>query len=247
MNYRGRMMAAARSVLARKGIVLGKAPLPNRLDHALTRVLSAYEIDCVLDVGANRGQFAGFLRERCAWKGLIHSFEPVHSTFIELDLAMGDDPAWRGSEMALGSKSGTTRIHHFPDSPWLDSVLPPSEYGRRRLGGLDSRSDEEVVALERLDAVIDTSVPSSARAILLKVDAQGSDLEVLRGAQGCLRRISAVLLELSAIAVYEGLPPLGTSIQEVMTLGFDPVGFFPVSRDPDLRVVEFDSLFVRRP
>ena len=247
MNYRERLKAAARSALARKGIVLGKVPLPNRLDHALVRVISAYEIDCVLDVGANRGQFARFLREACAWKGPIHSFEPVHSTFIELCLAMNDDPAWRGFEMALGSKSGTTKIHHFPDLPWMDSVLPPSEYGRRRIGGLDSRPDEEVVALERLDSVIDTSLPSSARAILLKVDAQGSDLEVLRGAKGCLPRISAVLLELSAIAVYEGLPPLGVSIQEVMSLGFDPVGFFPVARDPDLRVVEFDSLFVRRP
>jgi len=95
--------------------------------------------------------------------------------------------------------------------------------------------------------VIDSSVTSSAQAILLKVDAQGSDLEVLRGARGCLHRIAAVLLELSAIAVYQGLPSLGTAIQEVMNLGFDPVGFFPVSRDPDFRVVEFDSLFVRRP
>jgi len=247
MDYRGRLTAAARSVLARKGIVLGKAPLPNRLDHALVHVLSTYEIDCILDVGANRGQFARFLRNRCAWKGPIHSFEPVHSTFIALGLAMGRDRAWHGSELALGSHSGTTKIHHFPDSPWLDSVLPPSEYGRRRLGGLDSHSHEHVVALERLDAVIDSSVTSSAQAILLKVDAQGSDLEVLRGARGCLHRIAAVLLELSAIAVYQGLPSLGTAIQEVMNLGFDPVGFFPVSRDPDFRVVEFDSLFVRRP
>jgi hypothetical protein len=50
-------------------------------------------------------------------------------------------------------------------------------------------------------------------------------------------------LEQSARAVYEGPPALGDAIDEVMTLGFDPIGVFPVVRGEGFRVIGFDGLF----
>jgi FkbM family methyltransferase len=248
VNIRDKLVASTRSLLARRGIVLGRVPLGNRLDHALIRVLSTCRIDSVLDAGANKGQFARFLRDRCAWKGPISSFEPVHSNFVALSRAMDHDRAWQGFEMALGSESGRTVIRHLPDASHFDSLLPATEYGRHRFPALTSHFLEEPVTVQRLDAVIDNVVaPGSGKAMLLKVDAQGFDLEVLHGATDCLNRIASVQLELSALAAYEGTPTLGAAIEEVMALGFDPIGFFPVARDQGLRVVEFDGLFIRSP
>src|SRR5260370_17477474 len=45
-------------------------------DH-LTRVFSHEAIDCVLDVGANRGQFYQVLRHEMGYDGLIASFDPL--------------------------------------------------------------------------------------------------------------------------------------------------------------------------
>ena len=50
-------------------------------DHAFVRHLSKLfdklDIHCVLDVGANRGQYYRFLRDRVGYGGLVISFEPV--------------------------------------------------------------------------------------------------------------------------------------------------------------------------
>jgi FkbM family methyltransferase len=200
----------------------------------------------VLDVGAHTGEFARFLRRQCGWNGPICSFEPVHANYVELTRAMGGDGAWHGCEMALGGTPRTAVMRHFPDASNLDSLLPATEYGRRRFPILGSQFTEERVAVQRLDAIIE-DVLTFARgdAMLLKIDAQGFDLDILRGATACLDRIVSVQLELPALAVYEGAPALGDAIEEVRSLGFDPVGFYPVFRDHELPVAEFDGLFVR--
>lgn len=50
----------------------------------LLNVLDAYDIDCVIDVGANAGQYGKFLRE-IGFEGHIVSFEPVSVAFTLLE------------------------------------------------------------------------------------------------------------------------------------------------------------------
>jgi Methyltransferase FkbM domain len=100
--------------------------------------------------------------------------------------------------------------------------------------------------VQRLDTVIEDVLDiAPGAALFLKIDAQGFDLDVLRGTAKCMDRIVLLQLELSARAVYELPPALGDAINEVMTLGFDPIGFFPVVRGEGFRVIEFDGLFRR--
>jgi FkbM family methyltransferase len=246
VSVRQKLIASVRAYLARRGIVLGRIPLSNRLDHALVRVLSTHHVDYVLDVGAHTGEFARFLRRQCGWTGPICSFEPVHSNFVELTRAMEHDDAWHGYEMALGPKVQDAVIRHFPRASYLDSLLPASEYGRHRFPALDSPFSSEQVVVQRLDEVIDDLLTlARGEAVFLKIDAQGFDLDILRGATECLHRIVAIQLELAAVQVYEKVPRLGIAIEEVMELGYDPIGFYPVFRDEELRVGEFDGLFVR--
>jgi FkbM family methyltransferase len=248
VSTRDRFVNALRARLAHNGIVIGRTPLTNRLDHALTRVLSEHNVDYVLDVGAHWGESGRLFRDRCGWRGPVCSFEPTHASFVKLEKAMEHDPTWHGHKMALGSTPTTAVIRHFQPHSQFDSLLPVSEYGRHHFAALASTFTEERVAVQRLDAVIDEVLLfAPSKALLLKTDSQGSDLDVVRGASSCLDRVVALQIELAATAIYDGLPPLGVAIDEIMGLGFHPVGFYPVTREEGLGVVEFDGLFVRAP
>jgi hypothetical protein len=81
----------------------------------------------------------------------------------------------------------------------------------------------------------------------LKLDTQGWDLEVLRGADACISRIGAVQSEVSLKAIYKGMPSFIEAITEWNRLGFEITGMFPVSRDTNnLAIVEFDCVMARR-
>ena len=82
--------------------------------------------------------------------------------------------------------------------------------------------------------------------VLLKTDTQGHDLEVIAGAEGVMSQVAAVLVELSAQAIYEDQPRMTRVIDVLQDEGFAAVAFQPVTRLADnLRAIEFDGLFMR--
>src|SRR4051812_11612391 len=67
------------------------------------RLLNLLEIDCVFDVGANRGQYGRWLRS-LGFKGLIISFEPNPAAFAELKQQASS--SWICLPYALGTETG---------------------------------------------------------------------------------------------------------------------------------------------
>jgi FkbM family methyltransferase len=82
--------------------------------------LAELEIDCVLDVGANRGQFARHLRA-IGYRGRIVSFEPNPDEFAILQRSFASDPAWSGYPIALGKGNGTLQLKIIPELTVLGS------------------------------------------------------------------------------------------------------------------------------
>jgi FkbM family methyltransferase len=239
-----------------RGVVVSKRGAIDRLDHALQSVLAKYNVDGVLDVGANLGQYVRFLREDCHWLGPIWSFEPIRDNFAALCRVLGSDPQWKGLNVALGSRSATCVMNHCPTLSGLDSLLSPTSFGRRSLDALRTVR-REAVSVRRLDAVVEGTAgidvassqyatePVAGARLHLKLDTQGFDLEVLRGATRCLDRIVSLQIELSVKAIYKDVPPMLDAMDEVMKMGFAPVNLFPTVRDSQLQAIEFDGLFVR--
>jgi hypothetical protein len=90
----------------------------------LRELLARLAIDCVLDVGANVGQYHGFLRDKVLYKGPIDSFEPV-SRRVELlrgRAHAGSD--WHSEGYALGAKDGSLPINVMV-SDQFSSFLEP--------------------------------------------------------------------------------------------------------------------------
>jgi FkbM family methyltransferase len=219
----------------------------SRLESHLPMVLENLGINCVVDAGANCGQYARMLR-RLGYAGRIVSFEPVPAVYGELKRAAAGDPEWFAHPLALGSADEKRRIHVYERSE-LASLLPASEYGRRASKGKASEVEQLEVSVRRLDGLWEEIGTGLANPrVFLKMDTQGYDLEVFAGARGRLELVLGLQSELSALAVYEGMPDYVTSLAEYRRRGFEVTGFFKVFRDKQTRLLgEFDCVMISPP
>ncbi len=83
---------------------------PTTFDWHIKMMLDYQAINCVLDVGANRGQFAERLR-RLGYRGWIVSFEPVPEAYQRLSHRFRNDERWRGFQIALGDRDEVRPFH----------------------------------------------------------------------------------------------------------------------------------------
>lgn len=212
----------------------------------LRNLLELLRVNCVIDVGANRGQYGRQLRD-IGFAGRIASFEPVtRSCELLRREAQGDDQ-WLVFPYALGARSGSMSIQVATISE-LSSFRPPSAHLRERFGAGAQVDMAESVAVRRLDDVFGEATAGVADALaFLKLDTQGFDLEVLAGATHCLDRIAGLQTELSLLPLYEGMPDYLTALSTLRALGFEPTGFYPVCRaEPGLGLIEVDCFLQRR-
>ncbi len=210
----------------------------------LKTILEKYQINIVLDVGANQGQFAEDLR-RIDYEGRIISFEPISSVFELLKEVARNDPNWDVYQLALGRENGEQKIRVAAESVFTSFLKSNSwceqEFGERALG-----SKEETVIVRRLDEVLNETVGNLDKArMYLKMDTQGYDLEVFKGLGSMYERIFALQSEMSVIPIYQGMPHLTDSISFIEKAGFEIAGMYPVSQEKSaLRIIEFDCLMV---
>lgn len=95
-----------------------------------------------------------------------------------------------------------------------------------------------------LDAV--TRGTPFERADFLKLDVQGYELEVLKGAEEILKSVEAVMMEVNLIGVYEGAPLVHEAVAYMAAHGFrvyDVCTFF--RRPYDNALWQLDMIFVR--
>ncbi|PTR09397.1 FkbM family methyltransferase [Nitrosospira sp. Nsp5] len=172
--------------------------------HSLARrkkLLETYAIDTVLDVGANIGQFARELRRDLEFSGKIISFEPQSSAFETLKKNAVRDSRWEVNNFALGDEDGTADINIAGNS-YSSSLfnMLPSHLKSAPSSGYIGR---ETICIKTLDSVID-SYCSLKNNIYLKIDTQGFEHKVIKGADKSLDRICMIQLEMSLVPLYQG-------------------------------------------
>jgi FkbM family methyltransferase len=219
----------------------------SRLESHLPKVIESLGINCVVDAGANLGQYAHMLRG-CGYAGRIVSFEPVPAVYEKLEKKAEGDPNWLTHQLALGSADENRFINVFEASE-LSSLLPTSEYGRAAIKRKADDVARVEVSVRRLDGLwkrIAGDLPEPR--VFLKMDTQGSDLEVFDGARGCIGVVLGLQSELSVLPLYEGMPDYAKSLERYRGSGFEVSGFFPVFRDKQTHLLgEFDCVMIRPP
>ena len=153
----------------------------------------------IIDVGANRGQFALYARERFP-KAQIYTIEPLSGPRASIELLFGKDEQVEILDFAAGAakRSATINITQDDDS---SSLLQPTSLQTERFPHTGVESTEPV-AVRSLDSAL-ASLPLEG-PVLLKIDVQGFELEVLKGARKLLSQVDTVLAECSFVEFYEG-------------------------------------------
>lgn len=216
----------------------------NLRQQRLKTILKKHQINIVIDVGANEGQFAKELRG-IDYEGRIISFEPTASAFEVLKEASRNDPNWDIHQMALGRQNGEQKIH-VAEASVFTSFLKSTSLCEQEFGINSVGSKEETVIVRRLDEVLNETVGNLDKArIYLKIDTQGYDLEVFIGLGSMYERIFALQSEMSVIPLYQDMPHLIDSISFFEKAGFEIAGMYPVCQEKStLRIIEFDCLMI---
>jgi FkbM family methyltransferase len=210
----------------------------------LRRLLKRLQVDCVLDVGANEGQYASELR-LIGYRGTIISFEPSPRSFERLSSKSEGDPQWHVFDFALGSESGDAEFNRMKESVY-DSLRKPTIEETRHHAVCNQVVERVTVRVERLD----TLFPGLKRRFgftrpFLKTDAQGFDLEVFRGAEFIHGELAGLQCELALKRLYEGAPLMSDVLPEYERANFVLAGLFAVNpREPE--VDECNLFFERR-
>lgn len=155
----------------------------------LAMLFDRLAIDCVLDVGANVGQYRDFLREKVLYSGPIVSFEPVARNVATLRDRARHDRKWHVEGYALGAETRTTTINVMR-SDQFSSFLEPDNARVPSFTGLNAVADTELVSLQTLDLVLPRLRSRLGfKRPYLKLDTQGYDLEAIRGCEAELPSI----------------------------------------------------------
>jgi FkbM family methyltransferase len=199
-----------------------------------------HEFASVIDVGAHHGQFALFAAERFR-QASLYCFEPLPEAGERLATVLADRQGVRIFQVAAASDSAVHELHvsRLDDS---SSLLPITDRYTTAWPGTEEAGRIEVQTV-RLEDVIETG--SIVNPCLLKIDVQGGELDVLRGAEALLASIDEVFLEGSFMEFYDGQPLAAEVISHLHHRGFQLVGVFGLKRDRAGRCLQADFLFER--
>lgn len=207
-------------------------------------LLALHRIETVVDVGANRGQFAARMRE-AGFAEQLHCFEPQPHLLDSLRQTL--TPPFSTHACALGSAKAVLQLDCHADDSFA-SLHRASPLGRDAFPSeFESRGGISVPVRTLEDVWPELGSPDPERT-LLKSDTQGHDLEVLRGAGDLLERVSVVVTEAPILPLYEDAADFAAICAYLAARGLHLSGTYPVSFDKKTGcLLELNAWFVRVP
>jgi FkbM family methyltransferase len=171
----------------------------------------------VVDVGCRWGFAAAWeqLGERCQVVG----FDPDVAECERLRQHYRSAPQVEVVALGLGAKPGPATLHVTKD-PSGNSLYPTVADVVERFPALAGGQVEHTVDIELTTLDEWCAQAGRARVDVIKVDTQGSELEVLKGAAGALEHVRAVEVEVEFNPLYEGVALFGDIDRFLRQRGF---------------------------
>lgn len=225
---------------------MGYDIMPTHISSTMARqfydLLSFSQANFFIDVGANEGQSA---LEYFSYQplGQAASFEPLIEAHQVATEKSKSYPNWTVyPRMALGENEGEVEVHVSKNSVSSSLLKMNSLHLSSAPDSTVLRS--EVTPMKRLDQALLNRKPE--HRYYLKIDTQGYEMNVLKGATQLLDNVVAIQLELSWQELYAGQ----TTAQELITWlqqhRFQPYGFSSVFRDHRTHaLLQSDGYFIR--
>ena len=223
--------------------VVRRTGFRRQIAPTFTQVMRHHRVDVVLDVGANDGDFGREIRDE-GYAGRIVSFEPNPQAFARLTRNIAHDPLWEAHQLGVGDTAGDLTLS-VSNEDVFSSFKPINDFGARTSEAREAASVR--VAVVRLDEFLGRH-PDLVGRTYLKIDTQGFEMEVLRGAGDMLGRMAAVQAELGLVKTYQNEADWLDVVLWMRARGFEigtTICNSAISEAAQVR--EFDFVFVQRP
>lgn len=178
---KNRIKQLTKKVLSALGIHLTRNQRYDALSLRVMQRVVSHSSNCV-DVGAHKGEILDELL-KLAPSGKLFAFEPIPQMFAELQTKYADLPNIVLSDCALSDKQGSTSFQHVKTNPAYSGL-------RKRTYRQNETIEEITVRNCRMDQVI----PNDIKIDFIKIDVEGGELQVLKGAVELLKRDRPIVI-----------------------------------------------------
>jgi FkbM family methyltransferase len=208
-------------------------------------LLLNYNINCVIDIGANVGQYASELRE-LGYKETILSFEPLTDAYKDLEARSYNDQKWLTFNTAVGNED-TESLINVSEMSVSSSILSMNENFIKDAYSKANYIRTEKIVIKKLDTILDTELKKNYSNIFLKIDAQGYEDKILEGAQDSIADIVGIQIEMSLVELYKGETLFIPMLNKLDKMGFELKSFEHGFYDPkSTELYQVDAILFRK-
>ena len=204
-------------------------------------ILQNLQFKHLVDIGANRGQFA-LIARHCFPQAKIISFEPLKEPAAQFRRVFQSDSSVLLHECAIGPREQEMAIH-VSSADDSSSLLPISVLQQKLFPGTDEKEIRRI-QVKPLDAVLKaTDIRGPA---LLKLDVQGFELQALEGCLSLLSMFSYIYVECSFVELYKGQSLAHEIISFLREHDFILSGVYNLYYDKQGVAIQGDFLFKKK-
>ena len=196
--------------------------------------------ETIIDIGSNKGQFI-LLIEKIYPNKNIYSFEPIKEMINKQKKFFAYKNNIIFHNVALGSSNTlkefliTTRMD---SSSFLKIV---SDKNKSKNYDIIENRNIQINTLDNL--LINEKI---SHPVLIKIDVQGYELEVLRGANNLLKKTDYLLLEVSKNEMYQNQPIEKVIVEYLKNLNFDILKSNNWSKIQNTNFYQRDIIFYKK-
>lgn len=202
------------------------------------RFVLSKELKTIVDIGANKGQFALACLE-WAPNAKVISFEPLPRPSQKFTRLFKHNPNVQLHKFAIGPSHDRV-VMHVSAREDSSSLLPIGVQQIATFPGTHE-SYQSYIELAPLSKFMNSgSIKSPA---FLKIDVQGYEMEVLIGCQSLLSSFDIIYCECSFIELYTGQKLASEVIDWLQDFGFSLKGIYNITYDSFDKQIQADFLF----
>ena len=192
----------------------------------------------IIDIGANKGQFALACR-KWAPSAKVISFEPLSTPADIFRLLFSKDANVQFHQIAIGPKKQRTCIHVSANED-SSSLLPIGPNQVAIYPGTQEKESIEIDVAPLSFFLMPEDIKSPA---MLKLDVQGFEMEALKGCEALIEKFDFIYCECSFIELYSGQKLAYEVIDWLHQRQFNFIGIFNTSYDGSGQAIQADFLF----